>query len=131
VNEEGVTLELLRGEERLFASRGRWLYPLLELEKYLAASPWPQPGQRGELQVHDKIVGRAAALLLVRLGIRTVHADLLSVLGEEVLRRYAVAVSHGERVPRIACRTETLLERVDDPEEAYRLIQERIASADR
>jgi hypothetical protein len=127
MKEKAVTLELFHGDERLFASEGRWLYPLLELEQYLSTSRWPEPGQRGELEVHDKIVGKAAALLLVRLGIRKVHAGLLSLLGEAVLRRHGVELSHRERVARISCRTETLLAEVEDPEEAYRLIRERIA----
>jgi zinc transport system ATP-binding protein len=121
------TLELFRGEERLFASAGRWLHPLFELEDYLRHSPWPTPEERGELRVRDKIVGKAAALLLVRLGIRTVHADLLSYLGQAVLERSGVALSYGERVPRIACRTESLLVEVEDPDEAYRVVRERIA----
>jgi len=129
--EHAITLELFRGEERLFASDGRWLYPLLELEEYLSSSPWPEPDLREELRVHDKIVGKAAALLLVRLGIRTVHADLLSLLAEAVLRRHGVRLSHRERVPRIACRTEALLAEVEDPEEAYRVVRERIASGGR
>jgi hypothetical protein len=128
VSPASPTLELFHGDERLFASAGRWLHPLFELEDYLRRSPWSTARQRGELRVRDKIVGKAAALLLVRLGIRTVQADLLSLLGEAVLERSGVALSYGRRVARIACRTESLLADVEDPEEAYRIIRERIAS---
>jgi hypothetical protein len=119
-------LELFRADTRLFCSTGRWLYPLVELEDYLQQSAWSEADKRGELRVRDKIVGKAAALLLVRLGIRTVHADLLSSLGQAALESHGVALSYGQRVPRIACRTESLLEAVDDLEEAYRLVRERM-----
>jgi hypothetical protein len=117
-----LTLELFHGSERLFASSGRWLHPLFELETFLDRCPVP----RRELRIRDKIIGKAAALLIVRLGIPAVHAELLSELGEQALLRGGVSVTHGRRVPRIACQTERLLEDIDDPEEAHRLIQERI-----
>ena len=129
MKETAPTLELFHGRRRLFESRGRWLHPLFELEAFLAASPWPGPEQRRGLRVRDKIVGKAAALLLVRLGIGTVHAGLLSDLGDAVLKRSGVKVSCDELIPRIACRTEILLQEVDDPEEAYGIIRRRIESA--
>jgi zinc transport system ATP-binding protein len=125
------TLELFHGPRRLFESAGRWLHPLFELEAFLAVSSWPRPELRGELEVRDKIVGKAAALLLVRLGIRRVHAGLLSGLGHGVLERNGVVVSADARIPRIACQTEVLLAEVDDPEEAYRLIRRRLEGGGR
>jgi hypothetical protein len=122
-----ATLELYRGRRRLFASSGRWLYPLLELERYLEASAC----ERGELAVRDKVVGKAAALFLVHLGIRRVHAALLSSLAETVLHRYGVALTWERRVDRIACRTEELLSGVEDPEEGWRLVRERAAAPPR
>jgi len=119
------SLELLLDGELLFSSRGKWLYPLLELGEFLAE----RDVDAARCLLRDKIVGRAAALLAVRLGLRTVHAGLLSRLGEDVFRGRGVRYSYGELVDRIACRTEELLRDVTDPEQAYRLIVERAAAA--
>ena len=62
------TLTVLRDGVPLFTSYGKWLHPLFELEDYLAdhhISP-------ASLVLQDKIIGKAAALLIHRLGFRTV-----------------------------------------------------------
>ena len=75
--------------------------------------------------VEDKIVGKAAALLLVRIGIRQVKAGVLSKLAKGVLERYGVRFSSSTIVERIDCQTESLLADVEDPEQAYRIIMAR------
>ena len=77
------------------------------------------------LGVEDKIVGKAAALLLVRLGIRNLRAGVLSELGRDVLKRFHVQYSAGLTVRRIDCQTEILLAEVEDPEQAYRIVAAR------
>jgi hypothetical protein len=81
----------------IFTSRGNWLYPLLELEAYLA----DHPIQPENLILQDKIIGKAAALLIHRLGFRIVKAGILSRLGEAVLQRYGIAYSYELLVNRI------------------------------
>ena len=75
--------------------------------------------------LQDKIIGKAAALLIHRLGFRTVKAGVLSRLGEAVLQRHAIAYTYDQLVDRIHCQTEELLATVEDPEEAYRLVKAR------
>jgi hypothetical protein len=116
-----VSLELLSEGRRVFASRGRWLHPLLELEEFLRSRPL----DRRTLSLRDKIVGRAAALLIVRLGIPEVHAGILSRCGEAVFRERGVRCTRDSLVDRIACRTEDLLADVSDPEAAHAIIVER------
>ena len=120
-----TTLELLFEGEQYFSSAGHWLHPLFELERYLREHP--RDLSRGLL--HDKVVGRGSAFLIVRLGIRRVHADLLSRLGKDVLDRAGVANSHDTLVEQIQCRTEEILRHVTEPEEAYALLAERAARA--
>ena len=115
------TLIVLHEGIPIFTSHGNWLYPLLELEAYLADHPI-QPAQ---LLLQDKIIGKAAALLIHRLGFRTVKAGVLSRLAEVVLQRYEIAYSYEQLVERIRCQTEELLAQVEDPEEAYRLVKVR------
>jgi hypothetical protein len=113
-----ATLELYRDSTLLFQSAGKWLYPLFELEDFLASAGL----EPASLTVRDKIVGRAAALLLARLGLRRIQAGVLSVLGREVLDRFQAQYSWDTQVDRILCETEEILAKVIDPAEAYQIV---------
>ena len=115
------TLTVFRNGTLIFTSYGTWLHPLFELEDYLAEHPiHPE-----HLILQDKIIGKAAALMIYRLGFRIVKAGLLSRLGEAVLHRHGIAYSYEQLVDRIHCQTEELLATVEDPEEAYQLVKVR------
>ncbi|TVR66150.1 MAG: DUF1893 domain-containing protein [Spirochaetaceae bacterium] len=118
------SLELFREgrPEAVFSSTGSWLHPLFDLERFLLSS---QLDPR-ECVLRDKLVGKAAALLIVRLGFVRIYTGILSRPGEEVLTAHSVTYEAVQRVERILCRTEELLAEVDDPEEAYRIICTRI-----
>jgi hypothetical protein len=81
--------------------------------------------QPENLILQDNIIGKAAALLIYRLGFRTVKAGILSRLGEAVLQRHGIVYTYEQLVDRIHCQTEELLAPVEAPEEAYRLVQIR------
>jgi Domain of unknown function (DUF1893) len=115
------SLELFRGQRRVFSSAGKWLHPLFELEEFLADSGLDPAG----LRLHDRIVGKASAFLIVRLGIPSVHAGVLSRLGKQVLEARGVEHSWERLVERIACQTEAALEQVEDPEQAYAWLRQR------
>ena len=81
--------------------------------------------------VADKVIGRGAALLLVKGGARRVYAEVVSSGALEVLRRADVEVSFGKEVPNIInragtdiCPVEKLTGGVESPDEAYELIKE-------
>jgi zinc transport system ATP-binding protein len=118
---QAPTLTVCRNGTPIFTSNGKWLHPLFELEDYLAEHAF----QPAKLLLEDKIIGKAAALLIHRLGFRTVRAGVLSRLGETVLQRYEIAYSYEQLVDRIHCQTEELLATVEDSEEAYRLVKVR------
>ena len=118
---QAPTLTVSHNGTLIFTSYGKWLYPLFELEDYLAEHAF-QPAQ---LLLQDKIIGKAAALLIHRLGFRTVKAGVLSRLGEAVLQRHEIAYTYELLVDRIHCQTEELLAEVEDPEEAYQLVKVR------
>jgi hypothetical protein len=59
------TLTVLRDGVPVFTSYGKWLHPLFELEDYLAE----HPVQPQHLVLQDKIIGKAAALLIHWLGV--------------------------------------------------------------
>jgi zinc transport system ATP-binding protein len=115
------TLTVLHESTPIFTSNNKWLHPLFELEDYLAEHPI----QPDRLVLQDKIIGKAAALMIHRLGFRTVKAGILSRLGAAVLQRHGIAYTYEQLVDRIHCQTEELLATVEDPEEAYRLVKVR------
>jgi Domain of unknown function (DUF1893) len=114
-------LTVLRNGTPIFTSNGKWLHPFFELEEYLADHAF----QPENLILQDKIIGKAAALLILRMGFRTVKAGILSKLGEAVLHRCGITYSYEQLVDRIHCQTEELLATVEDPEEAYQLVKVR------
>ena len=115
------TLIVLHDSTPIFTSHGKWLYPLLELEAYRADHAFAPD----HLILQDKIIGKAAALLVHRLGFRIVKAGVLSRLGEAVLQCHGIVYTYEQLVERIHCQTEELLSTVEDPEEAYQLVKVR------
>ena len=120
-NRKSPSLQVFRAEERIFTHTGNWLHPLFALESFLkeeSISP-------GELNLRDRIIGKAAAVLILRMGIRRVYGELMSDLGADYLAAHGAEISWGTRVPRIDCRTEELLEAMEDPEAAYAELRRR------
>ncbi len=115
------TFQITLGESVIFQSQSRWLFPLFELEDYLAEHPLDV----SRAEFHDKVVGKAAALMMVRLGAGSVYAHVLSKLGRQVLNQAGIPYSFETLVERIDCQTEELLKEVDDLEIAYTLLRER------
>lgn len=115
------SLQVLVDGRPIFSSDGAWLYPLLELERHLAGHPPPA----GELSAVDKVVGKAAAMIMVHLGIQRVRAGVMSRLALAFLQDRGVPLAYEELVDRILCRTEELLAGIDDPAEAFRIIKRR------
>lgn len=113
----------------IFSSYGKWLHPLLELESFLSNPPAGLQIDPAALSVRDRIVGKAAALLTLRLGIRKVHAETISDLGKTALEAAGAQVTFDRLVDRVLCATEELLIEVDDPAEAHRLILDRLKKA--
>jgi hypothetical protein len=115
------TLTVFHDGAPIFTSHGKWLHPLFELEDYLAEHSLSP----GHLVLQDKIIGKAAALLIHRLGFRTIKVGILSKPGEAVLRRHGIAYTYEELANRIHCQTEELLAEIEDPEQAYALLKVR------
>src|SRR5215470_9726912 len=90
------TLTVLYEGSPIFTSYGKWLHPLFELEAYLADHAF----QPENLILQDKIIGKAAALLIFRLGFRIVKAGILSRLGEAVLQRHGMSYTSEQVVDR-------------------------------
>jgi zinc transport system ATP-binding protein len=115
------SLEVYHGTRVVFSSQKHWLHPLLDLEDHLSAvnvSP-------AELSLRDRIVGKASAMLITRMGFLQVHAETMSRLASAFFQGHRVSFTYDTLVDRIACRTEDLLREEDDLEAAYRLVRDR------
>jgi hypothetical protein len=113
------SLEVFFNDELIFSSDGKWLHPLFELEEFLRQQNYPI----GSLTIKDKIVGRAAALLQVKLGLKTVKAVMMSEFGKQVFDHFNIDYEYKNLVPRIECRTEEMLKNEIDPEVAYFILK--------
>lgn len=115
------SLEVYAKDKLVFYHDGKWLYPLFELEQFLKSRDFSP----SDLYAHDKIIGRAAALFLIKLGFRSLYAGVLSERGKEILDRYDVSYEYNALVDRIDCKTEDLLFNEFDPDKAYQILRKR------
>lgn len=114
-------LEVYHNGQCVFSSDGSWLHPLFELERVILTEKLIP----GELTVHDKIVGAASAFLMAFLGIRTLHAGILSSRGQSVLQRFGIDATCDKLVERIGCATESILDPAMDISEAVAILRGR------
>ena len=87
-------LRVYSGEELLFASDKDGLLPLLDYIVEFAPC-------RASITVFDRVVGNAAALLLIKAGCKKVYSPLASEPATKVLDSYAVEYHFTELVPYI------------------------------
>ncbi|MDO4940089.1 MAG: DUF1893 domain-containing protein [Erysipelotrichaceae bacterium] len=78
------------------------------------------------LEVVDKIVGKASAMLLVYSGVSKVYALVLSLAGKQILDKYNIEYQYDELVPYIInrrgdgmCPMEITVKDIDDLKDAY------------
>jgi hypothetical protein len=115
------SLQVMVNHEVVFQSTGKWLFPLFDLEDYLRH----HSVNMSLAIVHDKVIGKAAALLLLRLGAGHIHGDLMSDLAILAIERSGIPYSFVSRVPKLDCQTEKILRDIDDFDIAYRILCER------
>ena len=83
--------------------------------------------------VADTVVGKAAALLFVKCGIKSVFAKTLSEYGKSVLERYGIKFEYVILTERIinregtdVCPMEKAVMNTDDPQEAYEILKSKL-----
>ena len=116
------SLEAYYQNELIFFSDKKWLYPLLDLESFLQATPY----SLSQILIKDKIIGKAAALILVYFKIRFVEAEIISRLGLQTLTDFKVTFTYQKLVDRVYCETEKILQHENNPHQGYQLIKDRI-----
>jgi len=115
------SLIVSHNDKIIFASNQHWLYPLFELEDFLKQNPF----DASELFIRDKIAGRAAACLMVHLGIKRCHVGLMSKLATDIYDKYGVSYTYDRIVDKIQCRTENLIDDEMSIADAYLMLRKR------
>ena len=87
-----------------------------------------------DLEVADKIVGKAAAMLFSLSGVKKVYANILSLAGQKILEENNIEYEYGELVDYIInrkgdgmCPMEMTVKEIDDPKEAFTTLKNKIA----
>ena len=127
VNSEN-NLMVFRGDELIFSSSGRGIAPLIEAIDALGTE-----SLRG-VTTADRVVGKAAALLNLYMGVVEVHAGVISSGAKKLLSEHGVGFEFLEDTDVVKakdgvvfCPFEKLVWDVSDPEEAHTLIRAKLA----
>ena len=87
-----------RGEVRLFHNRGiKDLYTIYTTEPTLLCGA----------KIADKVIGRAAAALMILGGVEYLYTDVISELALELLNKSSIRISYNRSVPHIINRAQT------------------------
>jgi len=123
-----ISLQIFNGNDLIFQSSGKWLYPLFEFEDFLKT----YHGSTENLKTHDSAIGKAAAALSVRFGIRKINADLLSENAKNYIEQLnasskanPIKMNYSKLIPNLLCKTEELLKDICDSDEMYSILKER------
>ncbi|MDY2996828.1 MAG: DUF1893 domain-containing protein [Faecalimonas sp.] len=83
--------------------------------------------------IADKVVGKAAALMAILGGAEAVYGQVMSENAENMLKKYGIAYAYEQKVPYIENRTKTgqcpleeAVNSVDNPKEAFEVLEETI-----
>lgn len=111
--------------------KGRGLSPLLNIYK-------ADPAVLHDAVIVDKVIGRAAAFVIIAGKSRQAHGELISEDAIELLKKHNIAVSGTKIVPRILnrrmnglCPLEQSVAGLDDPAQALAALEKRISEMQR
>ncbi|OQY09440.1 MAG: hypothetical protein B6I28_03050 [Fusobacteriia bacterium 4572_132] len=118
-----LTLKVFYENEMIFSSTRNWIHPLFDLEKYLMNNP---KLDKSRINLEDKIIGKAAGALIIKMGIKKIKTNIISKLAIDILEKNNVNYEYDILVDKISCKTEEVLERKNDIDEAYKILKERV-----
>jgi len=121
--EKKLTLKVFYENKMIFSSIRNWIHPLFDLEKYLIGNP---KFDRGKILIEDKIIGKAAGVLIIKMGIKKIKTNIISELAIKILEKNNIKYEYNILVDKISCKTEKILENNNDIEEAYEILKERV-----
>ncbi|MBN1499246.1 MAG: DUF1893 domain-containing protein [Spirochaetes bacterium] len=119
--QEGTSLQVFADSELVFENKGKWLYPLFELEVFIKNRKL----RADRLLLHDRIAGRAAAALITRMGFKKCIIDIVSSPGLEIFRKHGIKCSYNRIVDLIQCRTEHIVTDKMTLDDIYYMLKKR------
>mgnify|MGYP003440610066 FL=1 len=116
---ENHTIVIYKNDASVFISKDRGIVPLMKLLQ-------EDKSQLIDSIVVDKVIGKAAALLMVFAGVKEVFTPTISSPAVEVFKNHDIKITFDSEVDRIInrkgdglCPMETLCLDIDNPEEAF------------
>ena len=116
---ENHTIVIYKSDASVIVSNDRGVAPLMQLLKEDAL-------QLRDSMVADKVIGKAAALLMVYAGVKEVYTPTISKPAVEVFENNDIKLTYDKIVDRIInrkgdglCPMETLCLDINNPEEAF------------
>jgi len=127
LDERGLNLLILKGGETVYSSSEGGMLPLLEAIDQLGLRALT------DSTVVDRIVGRAAALLISYFKAKEVYTRLLSLKAIEILEKNGIAYAAERVVNTIrnkddtdTCPFEKMVLMIDNPKEGYRKLKNEL-----
>lgn len=124
LEDRNASVVFCRGEQMIILD-GKGIKPLLELmKKQIALS---------EYSVADKIVGKAAALLFIKMKVSSVYGSVMSGKARDIFLHYNIPFFYKTLTKEIInrrgddiCPMEKAVENVNDPEKAYAILTDTV-----
>ncbi|MBQ2853485.1 MAG: DUF1893 domain-containing protein [Bacteroidales bacterium] len=119
---ENHTLVIYKNNASVITSNDRGVNSLIKLIK-------EDKSQLSGSLIADKVIGKAAALLMIYAGVKEIYAPIISKPALQTLLKHNVKVYYNKEVERIInrkgdglCPMETLCLDIEKPDEAYLLL---------
>lgn len=126
IAKEGTSVVLIRNGEIIHRADGRGVSPLIAIYE-------EEPTLFKDVLVVDRLIGKAAAMILVKGGAKAAYANTMSKAGEAFLQKNGVQIQAGRVIDLISnrdntgiCPMERSVMHTEDPDEGYALLQETI-----
>lgn len=130
LDNEGLSLFIVKDGEPIYSSKMGGVIPLLDAIDRI------EPERLSNSTVVDKVVGKAAALLIVYLEALRVCSRLMSRAAAKILEKHAIDFLSSETVDFITnrdgtdvCPFEKMISRTDEPKDAYMLLKRVVLSS--
>lgn len=134
---ENISLQIYKENDDsvYFQSSGKWLYPLFEFEDFLNEKKVDINSNSVVFFSNDSSIGKAAAALSIKLGIRKLHAKTVSECALQYIDFYnkknqlsdeeKITINYENLVPKLLCKTESILSEINDEKEIYEILVQR------
>lgn len=124
--ENNHTIVIYKNDASVFVSNDRGVAPLMKLLK-------DNKLQLKDSIIADKVIGKAAALLMAYARVKEVYSPIISKPAIKVFEKHNIKISYDKTVERIInrkgdglCPLETLCLGIENPDEAYISISNKL-----